>query len=264
MNTINGNVFDKNLFIILGSNQNLKINESLIARAGQKSASFLFVQTNRSYDTPYQDFVLQAKSTLDELSRQYVNHIANYIVDDKLVKPELFRNMETDEANIFLFDVPSKSLSAGGIIFPKGRGILHNTALELALDSINMNIQMTNETLLESLQYHESKLGTLRSRPTNDLKEIIRKVYKNDTIRMERISRNSVSDTYFTKLSIPDSTLCKYEEGYIFSEKELENLLQNYRGLLPEFADSIQKKGIQGIAENIQETKKRYKPVIPS
>lgn len=85
-----------------------------------------------------------------------------------------------------------------------------------------MNIQMTNETLLESLQYHESKLGTLRSRPTNDLKEIIRKVYKNDTIRMERISRNSVSDTYFTKLSIPDSTLCKYEEGYIFSEKELE------------------------------------------
>lgn len=81
---------------------------------------------------------------------------------------------------------------------------------------------------------------------------------------MERISRNSVSDTYFTKLSIPDSTLCKYEEGYIFSEKELENLLQNYRGLLPEFADSIQKKGIQGIAENIQETKKRYKPVIPS
>ena len=242
MNTISGNVFDKNLFIILGSNQNLKINESLIARAGQKSASFLFVQTNRSYDTPYQDFVLQAKSTLDELSRQYVNHIANYIVDDKLVKPELFRNMETDEANIFLFDVPSKSLSAGGIIFPKGRGILHNTALELALDSINMNIQMTNETLLESLQYHESKLGTLRSRPTNDLKEIIRKVYKNDTIRMERISRNSVSDTYFTKLSIPDSTLCKYEEGYIFSEKELENLLQNYRGLLPEFADSIQKK----------------------
>ena len=55
MNTINENVFDKNLFIILGSNQNLKINESLIARAGQKSASFLFVQTNRSHNTPYQD-----------------------------------------------------------------------------------------------------------------------------------------------------------------------------------------------------------------
>lgn len=242
INTINGNVFDKNLFIILGSNQNLKINESLITRAGQKSASFLFVQTNRSYDTPYQDFVLQAKSTLDELSRQYVNHIANYIVDDKLIKPELFRNLETDEANIFLFDVPSKSLSAGGIIFPKGRGILHNTALELALDSINLNIQMTNETLLKSLQYHESKLGALRSRPTTDLKEIVRKVYKNDTLRMERMSRNSVSDIYFTKLSVPDSSLSKYEEGYVFNEKELEDLLQNYRGLLPEFADSIQKK----------------------
>lgn len=59
---------------------------------------------------------------------------------------------------------------------------------------------------------------------------------------MERISRNSVTDTYFTKLSIPDSSLWKYKEGYVFSEKELENLLQNYRGLLPEFADSIQKR----------------------
>lgn len=59
---------------------------------------------------------------------------------------------------------------------------------------------------------------------------------------MERMSRNSVSDTYFAKLSVPDSSLCKYEEGYVFNEKELESLLQNYRGLLPEFADSIQKK----------------------
>lgn len=119
MNTINGNVFDKNLFIILGSNQNLKINESLIARAGQKSASFLFVQTNRSYDTPYQDFVLQAKSTLDELSRQYVNHIANYIVDDKLVKPELFRNMETDEANIFCLTYPRRAFQQEVSYSPK-------------------------------------------------------------------------------------------------------------------------------------------------
>lgn len=252
MNTINGNVFDKNLFIILGSNQNLEIYESLIAKAGQKSASFLFVQTNRSHDTPYQDFVLQAKSTLDELSRQYVNHIANYIVDDKLIKPELFRNLETDEANIFLFDVPSKSLSAGGIIFPKGRGVLHNTALELALDSISLNIRMTNETLLESLQYHESRLGTLRSRPTSDLKEIVRKVYKNDTLQLERISRNSVSDIYFTKLSVPDSSLYRYKEGYIFSDKELENLLQNYRGLLPEFADSIQKRSSEYYAKCIE------------
>lgn len=242
LNTVNKTAFDKNLFIILGSSQNLKIRKNLIAQAGQELGSFLFVQTKRSYETPYQDFVLQAKSMLDALSQQYVNHIGNYIVDDKLIKPELFRNLETDEANIFLFDVPSRSLSAGGILFPKGRGILHNAALELALDSINQSIQTTNEAVLGSLLYHESKLGTLRSRPTPDLKEIFRHSPISDTMRIEYINRNSVSDTYFAKLSVPDSSLCNYAEGYVFSEKELEDLLQNYRGLLPEFSGSIQKK----------------------
>lgn len=242
LNTVNNTTFDKNLFIILGSNQNLNIRKSLITKAGQELGSFLFVQTKRSYETPYQDFILQAKSMLDALSHQYVNHIGNYIVDDKLIKPELFRNIETDEANIFLFDVPSQSLSAGGILFPKGRGLLHNTALEVALDSINLNIQTTNETILKSLLYHESKLGTLRSRPTPDLKEIFQRSPISDTMRIEHINRNSVSDTYFAKLSVPDSSLCDYTQGYVFSEKELEDLLQNYRGLLPEFSESIEKK----------------------
>lgn len=69
---------------------------------------------------------------------------------------------------------------------------------------------------------------------------------------MERMSRNSVSDTYFAKLSVPDSSLCKYEEGYVFNEKELESLLQNYRGLLPEFADSIQKRNSVYCAKYIE------------
>lgn len=242
LNDIRRTKFDKNLFIILGSKQSLNISDEVIDKIGEKTGNFLFVQTNRSYDTPYQDYILQAKSILDKVSQKYVDHLANYIVDDKLIKPELFRNLETDEANIFLFDVPSKSLSAGGIIFPKGRGILHNNTLESALDSINMNIRTTSETVLNSLLYHQSKLGTLRSRPTYDLQKIFINSSISDSMNISNISRNSITDTYFARLSVPDSILCKYKEGYIFSRTELEDLLLNYRGLLPEFSDSIRKK----------------------
>ena len=134
---VSGAVFDKNLFIVLGSRQKLDLKDKLIAQIGRKSGGFLFVQTKRSYDTPYQDFILQAKFILDKLSKEYTNSTADYIVDDKLVKLELFRNMETEDANVYLFDVPNNSLSFGGILFPKGRGELQNTTLELALDSIN-------------------------------------------------------------------------------------------------------------------------------
>lgn len=239
---INGAVFDKNLFIVLGSKQKLELKDKLVARIGKKSGGFLFVQTKRSYDTPYQDFILQAKSILDNLSKEYTNYTADYIVDDKLVKPELFRNMEMEDANVYLFDVPNNSLSFGGILFPKGRGELQNTTLELALDSINSQIRTINHTLLTSLLFHESRLGTLRSRPSRDLKEIFMRSSLADSMQLGRIDRNSVSDIYFTKLSVPDSVTQRYKEGYLFSETELEDLLQNYRGLLPEFSGSIQKK----------------------
>lgn len=239
---VSGAVFDKNLFIVLGSRQKLDLKDKLIAQIGRKSGGFLFVQTKRSYDTPYQDFILQAKSILDKLSKEYTNSTADYIVDDKLVKLELFRNMETEDANVYLFDVPDNSLSFGGILFPKGRGELQNTTLELALDSINSQIQTINHTLLTSLLFHESRLGTLRSRPTHDLREIFMRSELADSMRLERIDRNSISDVYFTKLSVPDSIMQRYKDGYLFSEAELENLLQNYRGLLPEFSGSLQKK----------------------
>lgn len=69
---------------------------------------------------------------------------------------------------------------------------------------------------------------------------------------MERMSRNSVSDTYFAKLSVPDSSLCKYEEGYVFNEKELESLLQNYRGLLLNLRTAYKKRNSVYCAKYIE------------
>lgn len=239
---IDGPIFEKNLFVILGSKQTLNIKPDIAMKLAQKSSCLLFVQMNRSNDIPYQDFILEAKSVLSNLSDEYVDFISNYIVDDGLVKAELFRNVETEDANIYLYDVPSQSLSVGGIIFPKRQETLQNATLELALDSINSHIETINNNLLSSLYYHERKLGTLRSRPSCDLKKIFKRSALADSMQLAAINRNSISDAYFIKLSVPDSVLLKYKDGYIFSETELESLLQNYRGLLPEFADSICKK----------------------
>lgn len=239
---VEGGIFENNLFVILGNKQVLDIKHELTTKLAQKSGCLLFVQMTRSNDIPYQNFILQAKTVLSNLSDEYVDFISNYIVDGNLVKPELFQNIETEDANIYLYDVPAQSLSIGGIIFPKGHETLQNATLELVLDSINSDIETINHNLLNSLHFHQRKLGTLRSRPSCDLKKIFMRSALADSLQLTAINRNSVLDTYFIKLSVPDSVLCKYKDGYIFNETELENLLQNYRGLLPEFSDSIRKK----------------------
>lgn len=234
--------FSRNIFIILGSNQDLNIRKDVIRHIAKESGCLLFVQAKRSTDKPYQDFILQAKSIQNYFSEAYVDFITNYVVDDKLVKSELFQNVAMEDANIYLYDAPMNSLSTGGIIFPKGRGMLQNTSLDLALDSLHSQNLQVNQTLLESLHFYEHKIGTLRSCPSRGLEEILVRSGIADTLSLAGISRNSIQDTYYIQLSVPDSVLSRYKDGYLFNAAELENLLQRYRGLLPEFTDSIRKK----------------------
>ncbi|MBM6671799.1 MULTISPECIES: type VI secretion system protein TssR domain-containing protein [Bacteroidaceae] len=242
LEAVGESAFSRNIFIILGSNQDLNIRKDIVRHIAKKSGSFLFVQTKRSTDKPYQDFILQAKSIQSYFSEAYVDFITNYIVDDNLVKPEFFQNVAMEDANIYLYDAPANSLSVGGIIFPKGRGMLQNTSLDLALDSLHSQIRQVDQTLLKSLHFYEHKIGTLRSSPTKGIEEILARSSLSDTLPLTNISRNSIQDTYYIRLSVPDSILTRYKNGYLFNASELENLLQRYRGLLPEFTDSIRKK----------------------
>ena len=68
---------------------------------------------------------------------------------------------------------------------------------------------------------------------------------------LDDIDRNSVNDTYYIKASVADSIMDGYEYGYLLDDKEVMELLQSYRGLLPEFSDNIGKKELRSFYRKV-------------
>lgn len=248
--------FSNNLFIILGSKQTLSINDHQLSRLATMPARLLFAQVDRSSGAPYQDFLLQAKSLLDDHSTRYTDYISNYIADNRLVKMELFKNIEASDANIYLFDAPQNSLTVGGIIFPKGRKRLECSAFEAALDTVLHQSFEMDSILLHSLKEYESNIGVLRSRPTSELAYIFHHTENPDSMSLKDIDRNSVNDTFYVAAAVADSIMDGYKHGYLFDEGEVADLLQNYRELLPEFSDSIGKKELKVLRDQFKRQKK--------
>ena len=260
--------FSNNVFIILGSKQTLSLHEQQLSWLATQPARLLFAQIDRASGTAYQDFLLQAKSILDSHSTKYIDHISNYIADNRLVKTELFKNIEVTDANLYLYDAPYNSLTVGGILFPKGRNRLESNALETALDSVFQQSFETDSLLLYSLKDYERNIGVLRSRPTSELTHIFYHTENPDSTSLDDIDRNSVNDTYYIKASVADSIMNGYEYGYLLDDREVMGLLQSYRGLLPEFSDNIGKKELRVLRKQFKRQKKSinrsfYRKVLP-
>lgn len=260
--------FNNNLFVVLGSKQTLSMNDHQLSRLATLPARLLFAQIDRNSGTSYQDFLLQAKSLLDSHSTKYIDHISNYIADNSLVKLELFKNIEATDANIYLFDAPNNSLTAGGIIFPKGRNRLECNAFESALDSVLRQSFEMDSILLHSLKGYERNIGVLRSRPTSELAYIFHHTENPDSACLSDIDRNSVNDIYYVKATVADSIMDKYEYGYLLDDAEVSDLLQSYREMLPEFTDSIGKKELKVLRKQFKRQKKSinrrfYRNVLP-
>lgn len=260
--------FSNNVFIILGSKQTLSLHEQQLSWLATQPARLLFAQIDRASGTAYQDFLLQAKSILDSHSTKYIDHISNYIADNRLVKTELFKNIEATDANLYLYDAPYNSLTVGGILFPKGRNRLESNALETALDSVLRQSFETDSLLLHSLKDYERNIGVLRSRPTSELTHIFYHTENPDSTSLDDIDRNSVNDTYYIKASVADSIMNGYEYGYLLDDREVMGLLQSYRGLLPEFSDNIGKKELRVLRKQFKRQKKSinrsfYRKVLP-
>lgn len=260
--------FSNNLFVVLGSKQTLSLNNHQLSRLATLPARLLFAQIDRNSGTSYQDFLLQAKSLLDSHSTKYIDHISNYIADNSLVKLELFKNIEATDANIYLFDAPNNSLTAGGIIFPKGRNRLECNAFESALDSVLRQSFEIDSILLHSLKGYERNIGVLRSRPTSELAYIFHHTENPDSACLSDIDRNSVNDIYYVKATVADSIMDKYEYGYLLDDAEVADLLQSYREMLPEFTDSIGKKELKVLRKQFKRQKKSinrrfYRNVLP-
>lgn len=263
-----GSCFSNNIFVILGSKQTLSLSERQLLWLANRQARLLFAQINRASETSYQDFLLQAKYILDSHSAKYIEHISNYVADNKLVKMGLFRNMEATDANLYLFDAPHNSLTVGGVIFPKGRNKLESNAFETALDSVLRQSFETDSILLHSLKDYARNIGVLRSRPTPELAHICHKTEISDSTNLNNIDRNSVNDTYYVRVSVADSIMNRYECGYLFDDREVRELLQSYRGLLPEFSDGIGKKELRILRRQLNRQRESinrafYRKVLP-
>ena len=263
-----GSRFSNNVFVILGSKQTLSLNERQLSWLAGLPARLLFAQIDRASGSSYQDFLLQAKSILDSYSTKYIDHISNYIADSRLLKTSLFKNIEGTEANLYLFDAPCNSLMVGGVIFPKGRNNLECNDFETALDSVLRQSFEMDSILLHSLKDYERSIGVLRSRPTSELAYIFHHAGNPAAMRLDDIDRNSVNDTYYVKVAVSDSIMNGYEYGYLFDEMEVTDLLQRYRGLLPEFSDNIWKKEPKVLRKQFNRHKKSinrsfYRKVLP-
>lgn len=178
------------------------------------------------------------------------------------------KNIEATDANLYLYDAPYNSLTVGGILFPKGRNRLESNALETALDSVLWQSFETDSLLLHSLKDYERNIGVLRSRPTSELTHIFHHTENPDSMSLDDIDRNSVNDTYYIKASVADSIMDGYEYGYLLDDKEVMELLQSYRGLLPEFSDNIGKKELRVLRKQFNRQKKSinrsfYRKVLP-
>lgn len=230
--------FQNNIFIIIGSNQSLSLTQKQQDRLASHSGRLLFVQAARESGIPYQDFLLQSKSIIDNHSTDYIDSISRYIADIKLVKPGIFKNIDSNDANIFIYDASGNSLPVGGIVFPKGKYRLQSASLEIALDSIIGQSIKIDSLLVGSLRNYEQKIGVLRSRPSEIISRIDSRNTSDRAGDLSRIDKNSINDIFFTEIVAPDSVMNAYEHGYLFTEAQLEELLQNYRSLLPKFEDN--------------------------
>ncbi len=230
--------FQNNIFIIIGSNQSVSLTQKQQDWLSSHSGRLLFVQADRASGMPYQDFLLQSKSIIDNHSTDYIDSISRYIADIKLIKPGLFKNIDSTDANIYIYDAPANSLSVGGIVFPKGRYELQSASLEIALDSIISQSIKIDSMLVRSLRNYEQKIGVLRSRPSEIISHLDAHATSDRAGDIAHIDKNSINDIFFVEVIASDSCLNVYEHGYLFTEAQLEELLQNYRSLLPKFADN--------------------------
>ncbi|SNQ45119.1 type VI secretion system protein TssR domain-containing protein [Cellulophaga lytica] len=229
--------FENNFFIIAGSsgNYNLDKQEHLIEKMALYSSKLLFVQLQNRSNESYQNNLLLAKEILSEASKNYNNHIENYIIDNNLtVSKNSLINLEAENSNIYVYDAPKNSLFNGGIIFPSINNSIEPKALSVAIDTILQRTLNTNNKLITSLNNYKSKLGVLKSKPSPFLKCM----FNSDSLQINLVDKNNPNDIFYKNVQLNTATVNGYQKGYHMNKSEIVTLIENYRALLPRFSKS--------------------------
>lgn len=242
--------FEDNLIFLLGSNQDISLSSELLSKLAERNVSIALLQLRNQSGEEYQDFILEGKEMLDEYILRNNNYLSRYIVSPTLLKPSIFLDYGTD-ASIYLLDVPKESTAVGGIVFPYSDENLSNVAVETTIDTLLKHLDIRNELLLSSLREYESKLGVLRSEPSQVLAQL-HQLSPQSGLELKDIDRNSTRDVFHSSVWMPQHLLVEAKEAYIFSREEMTELLDNYRTLLPSFLEGIGK-------TELKELRRQYK-----
>lgn len=176
------------------------------------------------------------------MAYHYNIYITDFIIENKLVvKENIFSNIDSETDNIYMLDAPNNSLFAGGLVFPKANQSLNPVSYDIAIDSILSKTMKSNKTIIESLENGMVKLGFLRSQPSAAVQTII----ENDTTSTRNallIPKINYKEQYLQKVYFNLKQNDQLETGFLFTQNELESLIDSYKSFAPIIGTNVNKK----------------------
>ncbi|PKH52828.1 hypothetical protein CXF68_19945 [Tenacibaculum sp. Bg11-29] len=235
--------FMNNIIIVSGEKRfftppNIK---EITQKLGETSSRIIFYQLESKVDDQHQDYILQSKDILSKVSTSHASFIRSFIVENDLIKNKnTFTNIPAVD-NIYLYDAPDNSTYQGGITFPRINKVLSATSFDKTLDSVLSKTIHFNAVFTGSLEYHAKRLGFLRSKSGNKIKEMILNdsTYANN---LGTLPRNYMFEKYYknkkyTQKDNPNAVL-----GYLLSKEELELVIDGYKSLIPLYSKEVKRK----------------------
>lgn len=236
--------FSTNILLVSGMKAFARMSpntkKNVARRLAQASSRLIFFQLVNNSEDVYQEYILQAKDLLSRVALQYGDFIRSFSVDNQLVKSKNIFAPIPAQDNLYVYDAPEFSNYQGGIGFSKVNSELTPTSFDMVLDTVLYNTLEANRLYTESLERYNSKLGFLRSRPS----DYIAKSVDQDSVYQEMVNlipRNNLNERYnqYKELIIRRN---KLTPAYLLSEPELQILIDNYKSLIPLFSGDVSKK----------------------
>lgn len=245
--------FDNNVFIILGTDEFPTFTSDINSEIYSRSATLLLAQILSKDGMPYQDFILQSKQLLDNNILEYMSFSGDYLCEPKWTKNGSFKDMSTDNENVYLLDAPKNSVITGGFVYPKLYSELSSAGLSNAIDSLFMQLNARNNELVNVTRSAENKYGVLRAVPTQEVVNLC----DSAVISVTDIEKNNINDLLFKKMWFTPQQLSTYDEGYLFDKAEIQTLLDGYRDLMPYInADSLGNQELAVLRNNFKRQSK--------
>ncbi|MEM6816420.1 MAG: type VI secretion system protein TssR domain-containing protein [Bacteroidota bacterium] len=233
--------FENNIVMVVGSESLYGFErnyDDFIDRLVKSSARIHFHQIENKPGRSYQDFILQGKQLLGDMSSAMSEHIKSFNVDYKLIQDEVSFTKLPSKHNLYLFDSPEKSSYQGGIAFPKINKSLTPGEFDTMIDSIVEQSLEFNRLCEQSRNsFLNSEFSFLRSVPSASLEQIFPDREFNSLIK------NHLNETLYEHVTLSSN----HEKidgvpGYLLHRKDFEIVIEDYRNLLMNMVSALKKK----------------------